>query len=82
MISKRYVSSVKKLIIKGAEIYYEQKYHHFGKLKKRYNDRKNSYLRMKIIGDFKNLAALEARYHKTCHTLYINNVLTPKNKMI
>ena len=33
---------------------------------------------MKIGGDFTKLAALEARYHKTCHVSYIKHTYTKK----
>ena len=39
-------------------------------LEKRCNERNDYYLRMKIGGDFTKLAALKARYHKTCHASY------------
>ena len=40
-------------------------------LEKLCNERNDSYLHMKIGGDFTKLAVLEARYHKTCHALSI-----------
>ena len=35
---------------------------------------------MKIGGDFTKLAALEARYHETCHTLYIKEYTYTKKQ--
>ena len=47
-------------------------------LKKRCNERNESYLRIKSGGDFTELAALEAMYHKTCHVSYIKHTYTKK----
>ena len=49
-------------------------------LEKRCNERKDSYLRMKIGGDFTELAALEARYQKTCHVSYIKQYTYTKKQ--
>ena len=40
-------------------------------LKKRRSERNDSYLRMKIGGDFMKLATLQGKYHKTSHGSYI-----------
>ena len=49
-------------------------------LEKRCNERKDSYLRMKIGGDFTELAALEASYQKTCHVSYIKQYTYTKKQ--
>ena len=49
-------------------------------LEKRCNERNDSYLRMKIGGDFMKLATLEARYYKTCHASYIKQYTYTKKQ--
>ena len=49
-------------------------------LEKRRNERKDSYLRMKIGGDFTELAALEVSYQKTCHVSYIKQYTYTKKQ--
>ena len=45
-------------------------------LEEKCSEKEDHNLRMKIDGDFSKLPALEARYHKDCHALYMKNKLS------
>ena len=49
-------------------------------LEEKCSEKEDHNLQMKIGGDFSKLPALEARYHKDCHALYMKNKLSSSGR--